>query len=76
LLKVNKLTEIMRIKGVRVYAHWSVLLIGALVLLGAIERPTETLAAWTSYFGVLLIHESGHMVVAQWKGYPVQAIEL
>jgi hypothetical protein len=36
----------MQIKGVRVYAHWSVLLIGTLILFGAIERPAETLAAW------------------------------
>lgn len=75
-MRLKKLTEVMQIKGVRVYAHWSVLLIGALILLGAIERPAETLAAWTAYFGVLLIHECGHMLAAQWKGYEVSAIEL
>ena len=49
-MKLKKLTEITQIKGVRVYAHWSVLLIGTLILFGAIERPAETLAAWTAYF--------------------------
>jgi membrane-associated protease RseP (regulator of RpoE activity) len=66
-MKLKKLTEVMEIRGVRVYAHWSVLLIGTLILFGAIERPAETLAAWTAYFGVILIHECGHMVAAQWK---------
>ena len=58
------------------YAHWSVLLIGTLILFGAIERPAETLAAWTAYFSVILIHECGHMIAAHRKGYHVTAIEL
>jgi hypothetical protein len=36
---MKKVTEIMQIKGVPVYAHWSVVLIAALILLGALERP-------------------------------------
>jgi membrane-associated protease RseP (regulator of RpoE activity) len=75
-MAIKKLTEIMEIKGVPVYAHWSVLVIGALVLIGAIERPSETIAAWTSYFAVILIHECGHMVLAQRKGHKVFSIEL
>jgi Zn-dependent protease len=75
-LKLKKFTEIMRIKGVGVYAHWSLLLLGALILLGAIERPAETLAAWICFFAVILIHECGHMLMAQRKGYEVLAIEL
>jgi hypothetical protein len=66
-MKLKRLTEIMEINGVRVYAHWSVLVIGALILLGAIERPVETIAAWSAYFGVILIHECGHMIAAQRK---------
>jgi Zn-dependent protease len=66
----------MQIRGVRVYAHWSVLLIGTLILFGALERPAETLAAWTAYFSVILIHECGHMIAAHRKGYAVTAIEL
>lgn len=42
----------------------------------AIERPAETLAAWTAYFSVILIHECGHMIAAHRKGYEVLAIEL
>jgi len=73
-MKLRKLTEIMQVRGVSVYAHWSVLLIGTLVLFGAVERPAETLVAWTSYFSVILIHECGHMIAAHRKGYAVLAI--
>jgi hypothetical protein len=75
-MKLKRLTEIMEINGVRVYAHWSVLVIGTLILLGAIERPVETIAAWSAYFGVILIHECGHMIAAQRKGCEVFSIEL
>jgi Zn-dependent protease len=76
MLKLKKLTEIVQIRGVPVYVHWSLLLIGTLILFGAIERPAETLAAWTAFFSVILIHECGHMIAAHRKGYKVTAIEL
>jgi hypothetical protein len=66
----------MRVGGVDVYLHWSVMVVGCAILRGAFERPAETLIAWTCYFGVLLIHEYGHVVVAQKKGCQVYAIEL
>src|SRR5258708_12019321 len=75
-MKLKRLTEIMGINTVRVYAHWSVLVIWTLILLGATERPVETIAAWSAYFGVILIHECGHMIAAQRKGCEVFSIEL
>ncbi len=68
--------KVMEVRGVDVYLQWSVLLVGALILLGALERPAEALVLWACYFGGLLIHESGHMIVAQRKGCRVSAIEL
>jgi hypothetical protein len=44
-----------------------VLVIGALILFGALERPAEPMAAWAAYFGVILVHECGRMVAAQRK---------
>ena len=73
---MKRLTEIMQIKRVPVYTHWSVLLIAALILLGALERPLETIVAWSAFFSVILIHECGHMFVARRKGFKVWAIEL
>jgi Zn-dependent protease len=73
---LKKFSEVMRVRGVGVYLHWSLILIGCLILLGAFERPAETLTGWAAYYGVLLIHECGHMFVAQRKGCHVYAIEL
>jgi hypothetical protein len=41
-MKLRKLTEIMQVRGVRVYAHWSVLLIGTLVSV----RRARTASLW------------------------------
>lgn len=75
-MKPKKLTEIMRIQRVPVYAHWSVIVLAIVILLGAVERPAVTLAAWASYFGLILLHEYGHMFVARRKRCDVFAIEL
>lgn len=74
--KFRRLTEVMQINGVRVYLHWSVILIGAVILLGAVGRPRPVLALWGSYFGVLLLHECGHLIAAQWRRSHVWSIEL
>jgi membrane-associated protease RseP (regulator of RpoE activity) len=74
--KLSKLFEVMEIKGVKVFAHWSVLLIGAVILLGALEAPLLASTVLAAYYGVILIHECGHMVAAQRKGCAVSSIEL
>jgi Zn-dependent protease len=74
--RIGKLTEVMRVSGAPVYVHWSLLVIGALILLGAYEKPAETLTAWACFFGVLLIHESGHLFAARGLGYYVNSIVL
>lgn len=66
----------MEINGVKVFFHWSVLLIGAVILLGALEDPALAVVVLASYYGVILIHECGHMVAAQSKGCAVPSIEL
>src|SRR5260370_7568794 len=43
--KLNRLYEVMEINGVKVFVHWSVLLISAVVLLGAISQPAPPLPA-------------------------------
>lgn len=66
----------MEINGVKVFAHWSVLLIGAIILLGATSEPAVALAGLGSYYGVILLHECGHMVAARRKHSVVWSIEL
>jgi len=74
--KLKRLYEVMEIKGVKVFAHWSVLLIGAVILLGAISEPAMAFAVLASYYGVILLHECGHMVAAQSRHCAVWSIEL
>lgn len=76
LIKIDNLTEIMRIRGVSVYVHWSVLLIAGLILVNMIHHPVGSLVALASYIGVLLIHESGHLIAAQWMRCEVLSIQL
>src|SRR5467141_3488168 len=74
--KLNKLIEVMQIRGIKVFVHWSVLLIGAIILLGAVEDAPLAFTVLSSYYGVILLHECGHMVAAQRKRCPVWSIEL
>jgi Zn-dependent protease len=68
--------KILEIQRVPVYANWSLVLFSVVILLGALERPAEAISAWFSLFGILLLHEYGHMFVAQKLGYPVDSIRL
>jgi Zn-dependent protease len=75
-IKIDKLTEIMRFRGVPVYVHWSVFLIATLILLNVIHNPASSLLGLTAYLGVLLIHESGHLIAAQRMRCEVFSIKL
>lgn len=74
--KFKRLYEVMEINGVKVFAHWSVLLIGAIILFGAVSEPAMAFAILGSYYGVILLHECGHLVAAQRKHCRVWSIEL
>ena len=75
-LRLKRLYEVMEINHVKVFAHWSVLVIGAIILLGAASEPAMSFAVLGSYYGVILLHECGHMVAAQRKRCIVWSIEL
>ena len=75
-IKVDFLTEVMRIRGVGVYLHWTVLLIAIIILLNVIRHPLTSLLGLMAYLGVLLIHESGHLIAAQRMHCKVFSIEL
>jgi Zn-dependent protease len=75
-MRLPKLIEIMEIKRVKVRVHWSVVLIGGLILLGAVENPLLASIVLVSYFGVILLHECGHMFAAHNRGCAVWSIEL
>lgn len=75
-LRLASLTRFVRIRRVDVSAHWSVLLISALILMGALHAPLTSLVGLTSYLGVLLLHECGHVIAAQRLHCDVLAVEL
>jgi hypothetical protein len=74
--KLNKLVEVMQIRGVKIFVNWSMLLIGAFILLGAVEDAPLAFTVLGAYYGVILLHECGHLVAAQRKGCAVGSIEL
>jgi|HubBroStandDraft_6_1064221.scaffolds.fasta_scaffold891201_1 hypothetical protein len=69
-IKIDKPTEFLRVRGVPVYVHWSVLTIAILILLNVVHDPGSSLVGLTCYFGVLFIHETGHLIAAQKAGLP------
>jgi Zn-dependent protease len=55
--------------GARVHLHWSAL-VAAGLLVGAMARqPVHAVLLVTSYFGLILLHEAGHAVLARHFGY-------
>jgi Zn-dependent protease len=75
-IRIDKLTEIMRIRGVPVYVHWSVLVVAFLILFNVIHHPVSSLLGLAAYISVLLIHESGHLIAARRMRCEVLSIQL
>jgi hypothetical protein len=75
-IKVDRLTRIVRIRGVDVYVHWTLIVIWAVILLNASSKPVLALVGLCCYTGVILIHECGHLVAAQRLHCTVFSIEL
>ena len=75
-IRFDKKTKIGEIRGAHLYVHWTVFLVAAIILAGALRRPAFSLLGLTAYWGVLLLHETGHLIAAQRFGCPVFSIEL
>ena len=75
-IRLDKHTKIGQIRGVDTYVHWTVFLVAAIILAGVLRDPGLTLRGLAAYWGVLLIHETGHLIAAQRLECPVFSIEL
>jgi Zn-dependent protease len=73
---MRRLIPVARIRGVPVAVHWSVPVIGALIVLSALRRPVVTLVALAAYLAVLVVHELGHAVAARRRGCAVWSVDL
>ena len=58
----------LRICGAPVYVHWMVIVVAVALLAYSIKAPIAALATLASYFGILLLHESGHAWFARRLG--------
>lgn len=66
----------LRVFGAPVYFHWTVLAVSAVLLAYSIKAPFTALAALCSYFGIILLHETGHAYFARRAGARTEAIYL
>ena len=62
--------------GVPVLMHWSVFVIGALIMAASLTRPVLAIVVPAAYLGVLLLHEAGHAFLARRRGQHVVSIEV
>src|SRR6516164_3869904 len=79
-----------RVLGIEIDAHWSLLLIAGLILLGlatnvlpALDAGRSDLAYWlaatvmvVAFYAALVAHEVAHSVVARRRGIDVERITL
>lgn len=75
-IRFEKKTKIGKIRGADLYVHWTVFLVAAIILAGVLRQPVFSLVGLAAYWGVLLLHETGHLIAAQRFGCPVFSIEI
>jgi len=75
-IRLEKHTKVGRVRGSDLYIHWTVFVVAAFILLGVARHPALTILGLAAYWSVLLIHEIGHLIVAQRLGCTVFSIEL
>lgn len=75
-MQVGRLTRVAQVCGVDVWVHWSIFAIGILIVVGAVRRPASTLIGLAAYLGLLIIHESGHLIMARRRGYQAFSMAL
>ena len=73
---MKRFSQVGHIRGIEVNFHWSVFVICAFLLLTSFRKPAEALALILAYLALLLVHESGHLMVAEWRGSQPLSIEI
>jgi len=75
-MRLVRFTRVARVRGVDIDLHWSVLLIATVILIGAFKSPLLSIVGGTCWVSVLVLHECGHLLMAQRKHSEVFGIEV
>lgn len=75
-MKTYTRIKYLNIFGAPVLIHWSAILVFAIFLILSISNFILGLVSIFSYFGLILLHESGHAYFAKKLGYDVYSIYL
>jgi membrane-associated protease RseP (regulator of RpoE activity) len=75
---MKKYTKIkfLRVYGAPVYLHWSALLVMGGLLGISFNSPILAVISICSYFGIIMLHETGHAFVANKVGCHVRGVYL
>lgn len=68
--------KFLNIFGAPVHLHWSALAAMGLLFVGSIKSPLSAVVTIGSYFGIILLHETGHAYFARLMGYQPRSISL
>jgi Zn-dependent protease len=75
-MRVGRLTRVAQVWGVDVYVHWSVLAFVVVILALTTRQVASTVTGMAAYLALLILHESGHLVMARRRGYRPHSMAL
>jgi len=76
MVRVGRLTHVAQVHGVDVYVHWSIFAIAIVIVAGLTRKPVTTFIGMAAYLGLLILHESGHLMMARRRGYQAFSMAL
>ena len=76
MVRIGRLTHVAQVHGVDVYVHWSIFAVAIVILARLTVKPVSTLTGMASYLALLILHESGHLMMARRRGYEAFSMAL
>jgi stage IV sporulation protein FB len=76
MVRIGRLTHVAQVHGVDVYVHWSIFAVAIVILARLTVKPVSTLTGMAAYLALLILHESGHLMMARRRGYEAFSMAL
>src|SRR5580698_3134915 len=76
MVRFGRLTHVAQVRGVDVYLHWTIFALAIVILARLTLKPASTLTGMAAYIGLLILHESGHLMMARRRGYQAFSMAL